>query len=331
MSFDIDNITAAPDPNGPIRRVLIIGVSGYLGAALATGLRDEFEVFGTYNNHPVRIDGVTSFKLNCIHGGEILDSLNRYKPEAIIYCGGFSSHQLCNENPGLAESLHFKAPTVFFKILPMVLRFIYFSTDEVMGLASGTAPYSEDVAAAPTSILGKTRRQGESACLGSRFTAVFRLGEVFGEPFGWNTSQSAAHGGNPNEGFQHLHWLDEMQSQLARGRSVALSKNVVKSYLYVGDMIRAVKLYLRKAPIDPVLYNLAGRTPISQLDFGRLVCEKLGYNPALVKSVVKDLSTDLSLSPQKFETDYSFEFQSIEDSVDEFAERLRTGHTKSWA
>ncbi len=327
MSIITSDLVAA-DPNGPIRRVLIVGVSGYLGSALAHGLRDDFEVIGTYNTHPVRIDGVTSFKMNCTNGGEILDLLNKQRPEAVIYCAGLSDEIVAQENPALAESLHFKAAAVFFKILPMVLRFIYFSPDDSLGAPyAEQEAYDETVAALPQTALAKTRHQGETACLNAkRYTAVFRLGEVFGEPFGWNINSLAQGAVDRN---YRPHWFDRLHDSLARGRPMTLSTSVIKSYLYVGDFVRAIRLYLNQAPVDAVLYNLAGRTPISQLEFGRLMCKKLGYNPALVRSGAS-LPIKVPLNPQKFEKEFSFEFQNVDEALDEYAERLRTGFTKGW-
>lgn len=313
------------DPTGEIRRLLIIGMSGYLGSALATGLREEFEVIGTYSTRNHRIEGVTSVALDCTNGAAVLDTLRRFRPEAVLYCAGLTDSAKCTENPALADTLHFKAPTVCFKILPMVLRFLLFSPDEAIGLPPGEPPYSEDAPAVPSSVLGKTRHQGEVAVFGhKRYTAVFRNSEVFGEPFGADVLAPTMTGVE-----RDLHWVDLLHRRLARGQTIELSRETLRSYLYIGDLVRAVRLYLRKAPIESVLYNCGASSTMSQFDFGRKLATAFGYNPALVKSSFLGAGNH-SLSPRRFEEAYDFKFQSIDEGIREYAERYRTGHTKSW-
>lgn len=313
------------DPTGEIRRVLIIGMSGYIGSALATGLREEFEVIGTYSTRNHRIEGVTSVALDCTNGAAVLDTLRRFRPEGVLYCAGLTDPAQCTDNPALADTLHFKAPTVCFKILPMVLRFALFSPDEALGLPPGDGPFGEDAPAVPSSVLGKTRHQGEVAVYGhKRYTAVFRNSEVFGEPFGADVLAPTTTGID-----RGLHWVDLLHRRLSRGQPIELSRETIRSYLYVGDLVRAVRLYLRKAPIDSVFYNFGASTAMSQFDFGRKLAQAFGYNPALVRTTFGSVGNH-ALSPRRFEEAYDFKFQSIDEGIQEYAERYRTGHTKSW-
>lgn len=314
-----------------IRRVLIVGVSGYLGSAIATGLRNEFEVFGSYYRNPVRIEGVTSFQMGLTNGGEIIDALRKYKPEAIIYAAGMSDMKSCVDNPALAEGLHFKAPTIFFKILPVIQRFVYLSPDEVYGNVKTPGPHEETTAAAPSTILQKTRFQGESLVIGhKRSTVVFRCGEVFGEPFGWRELTGQVPTTTPQT--EAPHWMDDMLRSLQKGARFPITSNSRHSYLYVGDLVRALKAHFRMPQRDSVLYNIGSRGSLTRLEFARKMSQLLGYEPALIKAPAEGLSVpDYSLSPKKFETTHDFQFSELDDALDEFAARLREGYTSSWA
>lgn len=321
---------SAADPNAKIRRVLIAGVSGYLGSALAVGLRNDFEVIGSYHRHPVRIEGVTSFQMNCLNGGEILECLRRYKPDAVIYCAGMSDHAYAETNAATAEGLHFKAPTVFFKILPVVLRFVFVSPDEAIGvLPASSTPFVETLAPGePLTALARTKHQGENLTVGhKRYTAVMRTGEIFGEPFGW---RALPHAMEPGDATPY-HWMDLMLARLQKGVAVPLNPGMIRSFLYVGDFVRAMRRYLRAPPQEAHLYHLGATDAVSQFDFGRMLCEKLGYDPALVHKQKNVPPQNFALNPAKFSQEYDFQFQSIEEGLDEMAERLRTGFTRTWS
>jgi len=99
-----------------ITRVLIVGVSGYVGSSLAVALKDDFEVFGTYSSHPIRISGVTCLMLDLLNGGEIFEMLKRVQPDVVLFCSGLSNPEECQVRRDMAESLNFKAATRFLKV-----------------------------------------------------------------------------------------------------------------------------------------------------------------------------------------------------------------------
>ncbi len=312
------------DGSGEIRRVLIVGISGYLGSSLAIGLRDEFEVLGTYHENPTRIEGVTSFPLNCTSGGEIIEGIKRYRPDAVLYCAGLADDKACVANPPMADSLHFKAPTAFFKILPVVLRFVYFSSHLVYQNGCGvgklkklTGPFTESDVAAPENVFGRTKFHGETTCTGhKKYTAVFRLGQVFGENFFADRSTNIVND-----------WIRKWET----GTKTSVATNVQYNPIYIGDVVRAVKLYLKNPPREAVLYNYAGTETCSEATFAETLCESLGYDSSkLIKSVENTVPVDTSLSSQKFSEKFQFQAQNLKDSALEFSERLRTGHTRSW-
>ena len=130
----------------PVRRVLIVGVSSYIGSALAVSLKDDYEVFGTYLNSPTRIEGVSAFRLECTDGNEILKHIKRLSPEVILYCAGLTHRDQCQQEPGKADVVNFKAPTIFFKLITSDIRFVYFSVDEAYGIPreGQSTPYKEE-------------------------------------------------------------------------------------------------------------------------------------------------------------------------------------------
>jgi dTDP-4-dehydrorhamnose reductase len=308
-------------------RILVIGASGYVGSALALALRDDYEVLGTYHQHPVRIEGTTGFAMNCLHGGEILAAVQRYNPDLVIYAAGLTSSKACEANPAIADALNFRAPMLFFKVLPKPVPFLYLSTDIVFGDASkGTMPFSEKSKPVPMNALGSSKLKGENLVLGhQRLTYVLRVPRLYGESLG----------GPQKPCYSWAQWL---QGQLEQGASVDAFTDQVRSFAYIGDVARAVRAFVKKAPTESTLYHLAPDEALNHAQMARLYCKAMGYDPALIREAEREghpLSAvpqprNCALSGEAFRKEYEFRFQGAEEGLIELAERLRTGYTRGW-
>ncbi|NDF15742.1 NAD-dependent epimerase/dehydratase family protein, partial [bacterium] len=284
------------------------------------------EVFGTYHRHAHRPDGVTSFQVDLVQGNEILDLIARVRPDTILYAAGLNCPEACESERGLAESLNFKASTVF-KLAPLPLRFIYFSTDEVFGSApSGPArAFAENDTPVGMNTHSRTKAQGESAALlAGKGTAVFRVGSLFGESF-WAGSRV------------RRAWMSTLIERLSKGQSLILPKDYVRSFLYLGDLARAVKVFLKTFSYEakPELYHLAAKDFLSAYDLGLVVAKGLGVDPDLVQAGTRSVDffsgpVNCPLDASRFTKKFGFEFQTIEHGVGEMLERLRTGRTGNW-
>jgi dTDP-4-dehydrorhamnose reductase len=324
------NSWSAPDLSntvqpGRFRRIMIAGVSGYIGSAMALGLRDEFEVVGTYYDHPVRIDGVNCIKMNCLMGGEILSALTRFNPDLVLYCVGLNSTDHCEEVPALAEALNFRAPAIFFKVLPKPVPFVYFGSDVIFGDPK-RAPFRESEKPKPLNTLAVTKQKGEAMVYNhNRLTYVFRLPNVYGETLG-------------GVQFPRFSWLRWLQLQLQQGEKIRLYHDQIRSSIYIGDVVRAFRCFLKKAPQKSSLLHLAPSVGLSRYDFGKLYCRTFDYEESLLmeSSVMDNPETtiprpkDIRLSGQVFEGLYNFKAQRPEDGLAEMSERLRTGFLKAW-
>ncbi len=318
---DLTNIVQ----EGRFRRILIAGVSGYIGSALALGLRDEYEIVGTYYDHPVRIEGVTCIKMNCLMGGEILSALTRFNPDLVVYCVGLNSTDHCEEAPAIAEALNFRAPAIFFKVLPKPVPFVYFGSDVIFGDPK-KAPFKESDKPKSLNTLALTKQKGEAMVFNhSRLTYVFRLPAVYGETLG-------------SIQYPRASWLRWLQRQLDKGEKVSLYKDQFRSSIYVGDVVRAFRKFLVKAPLKSSLLHIAPSVGQSRYEFGKLFCREFDYDEnLLMESSINDnpettipRPKDIRLSGKIFEDIYKFTAQGPEEGLKEMAERLRTGYLKGW-
>ena len=312
-----------------IRRVLIVGVSSHIGSALAVGLRDHFEVFGTYFSNPLRMDGVTAMRLDLTNGGDALEAIKRSQPDVVLFCAGIHDRLKAESQRALAEAINLKAATLFFKIQNNPAHFVYFSMDEVAGRQSSDDKglIEESANCEPLNALGWTKWQGENTTLSVRKkTHVLRLGALFGE----------------NGGSLHRpkrSWIWEFLRRLELQQSVPASTEVYRSPLFLGDLVRAVSLFLTNLPEDSGLWHLASSTCVSEFEMFESVAKALmpGRENLIRPVGAVSLSTSgvvrpafAALSSKKFSETYAYEFKSLEHSLAELRERLRTGHLMAW-
>jgi dTDP-4-dehydrorhamnose reductase len=311
-----------------IRRILVVGASGYLGSALAQGLREDYEVFGTYYRHPTRLDGVTCAPLNLANGGDILELLKRLKPDVVLYAAGLFDLETCEAQRAEADTANFKSASVFHKLSQDPPRFVYYSMDEVYGMLSRPSEggFTEKNEPAPTHHLGRTRAQGESSTvMTGRGNVVFRLGRLYGEAL-----RPGAHLAKPP-----LHASFE---KVAAGQAALFAQDLVRSPLYVGDVVRATSLLLKNfgAPGPGRLYNLGGPEALSDHDLGVQFAHAFGFDPALIKAGTLGAARNqravrAPLDSGKIAADLGFHAQSARDGLGEWADRLKKGDTRTWA
>jgi dTDP-4-dehydrorhamnose reductase len=311
----------------PINRILIIGISGYIGSSLAVGLRDSFEIFGTYNQRAIRMDGTTTFPMDATNSNEVVDAIRRTQPDAIIYAAGIPDADSAQKDKDRTDTLHVKAPSLVLKTSIRPPHFIYFSTDQVFGDVPPTVPVplDDNAPTSPINTLGTSKSQAEAMVMTNRKGShVLRLGPLFGEPYG------------SSNGFRRT-WIEAIRRRIERKDTLFLPRSQIRSHLYVGDFVRALKAYIQKIPSDSMVYNLAPKNALSLYDFSKLFVTAMGYPEDSIRRSEKEDSLSnvqkakiSSLNSLRFEKHFEFQFQTIEQALTEYAERLKTGHTKSW-
>ncbi len=265
--------------------------------------------------------------MNLSNGGEIVEVLKRTRPDVVLYAVSMRSAESCEENPQKADTIHFRAATVFLKLSPYPLRFVYYSVDEVFGLSSPTNPagFGERDLTMPTSVLSKTRAAGEVATLSQvRSCAVIRLGDVYGEDFRPGSHLCA-------------NWVGIVSTKLVKGETVTLPRDLMRTPVYVGDVVRATHKLLGDFPLGSTTeaYHWGGPTGCSPYDLALEMTSRLGWDAARIKpgSSVKGKTArpiDARLNSKKFAERFGFHFQSPVDGVHELTERLRLGQTSHW-
>jgi dTDP-4-dehydrorhamnose reductase len=159
-----------PAQLGSMRRLVIVGAGGRLGAALAREYGREFKVVGF--NHA---------QLDLGKPEQMREMLGRSEFDALINTAAQTNVDRCETQVDEAFALNGEAPRVLAEICARKkARFIHISTDYVFD-GEKRDPYTEEDEARPISVYGESKREGERRALEANERAlIVRVSWVFG-------------------------------------------------------------------------------------------------------------------------------------------------------
>ena len=170
-----------------MKRVVIIGAGGRLGAALVREWGKEFDVAGF--NHA---------QLDLGQPEQMRAALGALEFDALINTAAQTNVDRCETHPEEAFALNGEAPGILAEICARKnARFIHISTDYVFD-GEKREPYTEEDEARPISVYGASKREGERRALGANENAlIVRVSWVFGPDrpsfIDWALNQAREH------------------------------------------------------------------------------------------------------------------------------------------
>lgn len=232
-----------------MRRVLVIGCTGYVGTFLLEGLAREGEVVGvSRSTSPLSLDHTDASACAAI--------LEQVQPDVIVHAAALSAPAECERDPdwawrvnacsGLVDAVAAFNPTV---------RFVLLSTDQVHdGLGHCV---DEATPALPVNVYGRTKLAMEQLVEAKLpCSSILRLSFVYGP------SVKGAHGT----------FLQFALEKLQSNAEFTAFIDQVRSAVYVGDVVEAVRLAVQGELEGCV--NVGGPEALSRYDFCLTVAEQ---------------------------------------------------------
>ena len=240
-------------------RVLVTGASGFVGRALVEELRHGERA---YEVHPLeRRDG------DLADEGVAEEAVAQFSPDAVVHAAARIGVVRCEEEPLLALRSNVLATALVARACAAHgARLAYVSTADVYGVA---AVVDEQTQTAPQSLYALTKWWGEQVAqlYAPQELVVLRLANPYGP------------GVDPAQGKGAL---PTMLQQAERGERIPTFRGEARSWCWIGDIARAVRIVLEAG--EQGVFNVGSDgEPVALTDAARLACELVGASPALIE------------------------------------------------
>lgn len=304
-----------------MKRILIVGISSFIGSTLARYLRKFYRVFGTYDSYRPRIDRVGSSRLHLEPQAPIDALVNNFRPDVILYCAGITNEIECHRDPAKALFINSDSPASFARALRFNSgRLIYLSSSKVFSGEKGN--YMESDKPDADGVYGKSKLRGEEFVGTYENTFIVRLGTLFGlGSLGQNSMFNRILGG---------FWEQ---------KEIQLIQDEYRSFLSVKELSKIIGILMDADREYAGMYHLGLPEKTSYYSFATLVAGTFGLpahllNPISSAEFTRRISPqgggrgkDLTLDGARFSTTFSYKFEPLDGAVAELKIDLESGRT----
>ena len=140
-------------------KALVIGASGLAGSALIRALAEAgIDTVGTYWQRP----SPRLVRLDVSDGGAVSDLVATVRPQMVFLAAAMVRAERCEDDPEMAWTVNAEGPLhAALAASAHKAKLVFYSTDAVFDGERG--PYSEEDAANPLSVYGRTKLAAEEA------------------------------------------------------------------------------------------------------------------------------------------------------------------------
>ncbi len=289
-------------------RILILGVSGFIGSSLAYYLRHEYSVTGAYFTNPITIPDVHCLPMD-LKNKDIVDRFMRMlEPDYTIMATGLNDLMTIENNIKLSDALNTYVPLSFAQAAVQTgAKNIHLSCAQVFdGTTSNT---KEDEKNFSTMNFGRAKAAAEGFIRAQTMeNTTIRFGKVLG--------MSNVH--RPSS-------FDLLRSTLSLGERYYVRDEKTYNYMSIISIVKAIHQILQKPfPASHRLFHLGG-VAMQELEMQKEMAKFLNLDPNLVRhkgASVEEESThhvkkrDYTLDCSRFEEQFDWKAESMEELKD---------------
>jgi len=261
-----------------MKRLLITGVSGFLGWNLSSIAKSKWQVYGTVFSHPVEIEGVKTLRIDLRDLKELRRVFKEISPDAVIHTAGITSPDFCQTHRMETQRINVDASiNIACLCADLSIPCVFTSTDIVFdGL---NPPYKEDDPVSPVNFYGEQKVMAERGMM--RYypdVTICRMPLMFGIP-----------------GPHASSFIQPMIKAMREGHEIRLFTDEFRTPISAETAADGILLSLEKVR---GIIHLGGIERISRYDFGRLLSDVMGIKDArLLACKQKDIPLPASRPP----------------------------------
>ena len=240
-----------------MKRILVTGASGMLGATLVKLLKNDFIVYATGNsNFKNQYYNYMKFDLSSEDYHELFEWS---KPDIIVHCAALTNGNFCEENPDKAFLINSESVSKLVKFSKNNVKIIYISSDAVF--PSGSSFVNENCITGADSIYGKSKEAGEKKLIESEKN--------------YNIIRTTIVGLNINS--NKTGFIEWMLNSSSKNINIKLFDDVIFTPISIWDFSYEIN-YIIKSNLTKGIYHISGKDKLTKFEFGMKLLSSLGYN-----------------------------------------------------
>ena len=245
-----------------MKRVLLIGGSGQLGAALGAVFAHGYQLVATAHQHgqPGQI------LLDLSDSRATAASLRRERPDLVLLAGAMCHVDRCEKEPDLCRRINVEGPAaVAAYACEYRAHVVFFSTDHVFDGAK--SPYRESDAVNPLSVYARSKREAEDVIRGTipAQHLIVRTGWVYG----------------PDP--QRRNFILRLIDRLRRHETVDVPSDQWGCPTYTDDLASAARFLVERG--ETGTFHATGPELIDRASLARRVCERFDLDAGHVRPI----------------------------------------------
>ena len=284
-----------------ITKILVTGSAGLIGTQIVKDLLDNHkQVYSCYNKTKPELGIITHLDLT--KKDDIVNTMNRIKPDVVIHLGAMTDVELCETETELAKKINTDATEILaLESEKYNTFFVYMSTDYVFDGKVGMK--KENDKTNPINFYGKSKLDGERV-----FKKITTPNVIVrtSTPFGIHSKK-----------ISFPIWV---KKNLELEKEISVVVNQYTSPSYVPNISKMI-IEIMERKITGIIH-LAGATKISRYDFAVQISKIINVNKQFLKLTKMDQMdwkaqrpADSSLSVSKANKILKNKPEKIEDSL----------------